>query len=322
MARYLFFKHSRSTFVQVSELFNFIWPTAAALWNLRWQVGGLCQVLPSVTKETLHGRFVYGSGIQSANLQRACIELTWDEQQAEFAKFVLFNVFAIYEGWLALTLAEIGMSSLGKDLQFPTSTGASGAIRGLGNALAQIRSNTSSMLKDAFYVELTAHPKNSLPKIENLLKAYRCFKEYRNTLMHGGGNANQKCVDDYREYSTLTTSDLGISEVPKVIPPSLGRPVSLSLRGVVGFSEIVQRLVATLDAELACTRGAERHFLSLWHERFSESGKTKVKRFPLSPEIGKREHHLRRLIGKLSLPRPVHTGALETFLRQHRLVSW
>src|SRR4051794_1493616 len=38
MARYLFFKYSRSTFGQISELFDFIWPTAAALWNLRWQV--------------------------------------------------------------------------------------------------------------------------------------------------------------------------------------------------------------------------------------------------------------------------------------------
>lgn len=322
MARYLFFRDSRSTFVQISELFNFVWPTATALWNLRWQVRGLSQVLPDVTKETMHGRFVAGSGIHSANLQRACIELTWEEQQAEFAKFILFNLFAVYEGWLALTLTGIGMSSLEKELQFPTGVAASGSLRGIGNALAHLQRNTSTMLKDAFYAELTAHPKSSLSRIENLLKAYRCFKEYRNALMHGNGIANQKCVDDYLVYSTLTLSDLGVSEVPKVIPPSLGKSVSLSLRGVVGFSEIILRLVATLDAEFACTRGAERNLLAQWHEYFSESGMTKVKRYALSMDARKRSRNLRRLFGKLSLPRPRNTLALEGFLRTHRLVSW
>jgi len=321
VARYLFFRDSRSSFGQISELFDFVWPTATALWNLRWQVRGISEVLPSVTKETLHGRFIAGSGIHSANLQRACIELSWEEQQAQFAKFVLFNLFAIYEGWLALTLTEIGMISLDKNLQFPTSRTASGTTRGLGTALAELHRHASSMLKNAFYADLTAHPKNSLPKMENLLKAYRCFKEYRNALMHGGGIANQHCVDAYLEYSTLTASDLGISEVPKVIPPSLGKQVSLSLRGVVGFSEIILRLVATLDAEFSCTRGAERYLLLQWQYHFSESGKTRVKRFDLSPDNDKRHRHLRRLIGKLLLPLPKDTDVLEAFLRNHRLVS-
>ncbi len=65
---------SRSTFDQIFALFNFIWPTATALWNLRWQVVVLSQVIPDVTKETLHGRLVAGNGIQVAHLRHACIE--------------------------------------------------------------------------------------------------------------------------------------------------------------------------------------------------------------------------------------------------------
>jgi len=114
----------------------------------------------------MHGRFVAGSGIGSANLQRACIELTWEDQQAEFAKFVLFNLFAIYEGWLALTLAEIGFASLEKPLQFPTTIARDGSVRGVSSAFAQLQRNASITMKDAFYSDLSTHPKKSLPKLK------------------------------------------------------------------------------------------------------------------------------------------------------------
>jgi hypothetical protein len=41
MSHYLFFRSSRAAYQQVAELFDFVWPTAAALWNLRWQVRDL-----------------------------------------------------------------------------------------------------------------------------------------------------------------------------------------------------------------------------------------------------------------------------------------
>lgn len=322
MARHLFFRTSRATFEQISELFNFIWPTATALWNLRWQVGGITQVLINPTKELVHGRFVAGSGITGANLNRACIEMTWEDQQAEFAKFTLFNLFAIYEGWLALTLSNLGMSGIEKNLQFPTTSIAGGTMRGFGQAFAQVQQNLSPAMKQSFHSALLGHPKNSLAMIENLLKAYRCFKEFRNALMHGGGIADQKCIDAYLQYSSLSSSDMGVSETPKVIAPSLGLPVRLSLRGVVGFSEIIVRLVATLDAELACSQGGEKEFVSQWRAHFTDPGSSKVKSFMLSADTAIREKHLRRLVGKMGLPKPPNIAPLETFLRDHRFVTF
>jgi hypothetical protein len=107
MAGYLFFRSSRSTHQQVTELFDFVWPTVAALWNLRWQVAGLSATQTSVTTDMLTGRFIAGSGIHGANLKRACLETTWDQQQSQFAKFLLIDLFALYEGWLASTLGDM-----------------------------------------------------------------------------------------------------------------------------------------------------------------------------------------------------------------------
>jgi hypothetical protein len=98
MAAPLFFRSSRSAFKQVTELFDFVWPTATALWNLRWQVAGFVSVRSDATSEELAKRFTEGSGIHGANIKKACLEMNWDQQQSQFAKFLLTDLFAIYEG--------------------------------------------------------------------------------------------------------------------------------------------------------------------------------------------------------------------------------
>lgn len=305
----------------MTELFDFVWSTATALWNLRWQVSGLAKALPTPTNEILHGRFVAGSGIHSASLRRTCIEMSWEEQQEQFAKFLLVDLFALYEGWLARTLTDVGHASLEKTLQFPTSSQSGGSKKGVGAALIQLQKNQSTILRPAFYNELVKHPKNSLPKIEKLLIAYRCFKEYRNALMHNGGKADEKCVAGFQAYSLLSSIDLGVSELPKVNPPTIGLHVTLSLRGVVGFSDVILRLIATLDAELSCTQGAEKEVIAQWNDHFNAPARTKKTRYTLPADATKRAKQIRRLIGKIDLPKPLQTVPLENYLKSHRLID-
>lgn len=264
MARYLFFGTSRSAFQQVSDLFDFVWPTAAALWNLRWQVRGFAGTKPQVTKEELHSRFVLGSGIHSANIERACLTTTWDDQQGQFAKFLLIDLFALYEGWLDETLGIVRLRRLGKALQFPTSIVAGVATKGVGFALAEIRANSSSMLSTCIYSGLAAHPKNSASTLEALMRCYRCFKECRNSIMHHGGVASAAAAAAYQSYSSLSAHDLGLGQPPVCPPVLMGSRTALSLHGVVGFSDVILRLIATLDSELACASAAEDEFRAQW----------------------------------------------------------
>lgn len=97
MAGHLF-RTSRWAYRQVTELFDFVTPTAAALWNLRWQVVGFCSHHPAASVQVLDDRFVSGSGLHGANLRRACIDTSWEYQQQQFAKFLLISLFSIYEG--------------------------------------------------------------------------------------------------------------------------------------------------------------------------------------------------------------------------------
>src|SRR5690349_1130005 len=114
----LFFASSQAFHTQLTALYDLVNPTAAAMWNLRWQVRGYLDEKSSADKQELHGRFVTGSGIGSANLRRHCVEQTWEDQVGELALLVIFGAIGLYEGWIASL--EVGSDAQRKRLQFPS----------------------------------------------------------------------------------------------------------------------------------------------------------------------------------------------------------
>jgi hypothetical protein len=130
-----FFHTTTSARIQVTALFDFVWPTATAMWNLRWQVQGYLGVVPDATVADLNARFIHTSKIHGANLRRACIDQAWDKQLEFFAHILLTNLFAIYEGWIEATLKVIQRHNTTniKGLQFPI--GMSGTLLQVGRPL-------------------------------------------------------------------------------------------------------------------------------------------------------------------------------------------
>jgi hypothetical protein len=311
----LYFASSRRFFVQVTNLFDFIWPTAAAMWNLRWQVAGYISVNPSAPIEEMEGRFVAGSGIHGANLYRSCIDHTWGQQQNEFAKLLLVNIIALYEAWLKDVLKAVAVTSesIERQLQRPTEV-RKGGLYGVTPAIQVVTASESFALRTNFYAQLLGHRKNRLPFLEKLFTAYLFFKECRNCMVHAGGVANDRACKAYADLLLITAaSDLGANEIPQHDPLVLGRPVTLSLRGVVGFCDIMLCIVATLDAELSRSKAAERELLERWATRYG--------RYTISSKSKDRGNsQVARLLSNLGLPRPADPAEMIIFLRNHGLV--
>lgn len=288
------------------------------MWNLRWQVAGYVQARPAATVEDLEARFVGGSSIRGANLRRACVDNSWDTQQEQFAKFLLIDLCAIYEGWLGAALDAVrGSEADLKDLQFPTSHTLSGKKVGVSAALGRLHKNESALIVSALYPALRRHAKNSRNKLETILACYRYFKELRNVLIHGGGRASEKLLEAHAVYVSIgAATDLDLKEIPAHHPPVLGFPVKLSLRGVVGFSGLLIRLVTTLDAELARTQPAEE----LLARRLAESlGKGKL----LPPKgTSQRRGRIRACLRNLGLPfEGVDLKLIDAWSTRRKLVS-
>ena len=248
-----FFDVTEGAAKQFSGLFDFAWAVGPALWNLRWQVRGFLTVVPEATKEEIDGRFVLGSEIQGSNLKKACIDTPWDEQKSILASFILINAISIYEYWADSILKNFDNHSFhSNNLQFDGSNG-------LPEVVAHLANPNSIVMREAFFPKYRGHRRYSWDKISNLLKCYRYFKEARNSQAHGGGFALERAVSAYRNFKPVSDrQSLGMRGNLVIEPLSSEMPVKLHLRGVVGFCDVLLRLMTTVDAELSKSIQAER----------------------------------------------------------------
>lgn len=295
----------------MAEVFNFIWPTATALWNLRWQVRGFIETVKDARQDQLNSRFVEGTDLPESDFREACINQTWDQQKEQFAAFLLIDIFALYESWIDNTLGDGGLqieegkrTSLGKALQFSNAR----------NALLALTTDKSPMLINAFRPRLLQNPKYAEEKLENLIACYRYFKEIRNSLAHRGGIADKKAEDAYSEFASVASvSMLGVKEVPLHYPVVSGQKVKLNLRGVVGMADVIKRLITTIDIELCQAKKAEREFETRW--------KAINGSLPIYLPVKQREARLRQYVRKLGFPNPSATDEIEKFLKAKKLIA-
>lgn len=252
-----FFFQSRLFEAQMTELFDDLWPTVTAVKNLRWQVNGYYHEMNVKQNAKLAAHFVESEDkTNRPNLYRACIEQSWEQQEYSISRNLLTNIFAIYEGWIETILPLLGVDiKESKKFQFPNTARA---------MLTSMQQHENARLVNAFYpVYVAKNSGSKLSHLESYLKVYRYFKECRNCIIHSGGRTNQNLVDAYAAISGLLASDLDVAEVPDMQSvTSVDALVTLSLRGVVGFSQIVIKLVEVLDMEFIKADKALERFVA------------------------------------------------------------
>jgi hypothetical protein len=300
---------------EIISIFDFVQPTIIALWNLRWQVQGFLSQVPAATVEDLANRFALGSKMRGGELKRACVDTSWERQQAEFAEFVLTSVIAAFEDYTGRLVEIAGgganrQRDLSQSLQFPNRTSGQGA-RGFGWALAQLKA-PSTNLNGVFYDVCKKRRDYSFNALNELLICYRCFKCIRNMVAHNGGRADRETVDAYTRFAQVASiAALGLKEVPKHHAVSLGSLIELELRGVIGLSDVVLRIIRTYDTELSESVIAESQI------------NARVK--PVAPKRqfakkGDVERRIETLIYGSRLPRPQITPAFLVFLKRQRVI--
>ncbi len=143
---------------------------------------------------------------------------------------------------------------------------------------------------------------------------YRAFKEVRNDFVHHGGIASPKAEQCFIDFDALNAGSLGLKEKPELPQVVDGQPIRLSIRGVVGLSDVVLRLIATLDSELVNSGYGDALVKKRW--RYTHNGLVIVTAAGL-----KRDAHLIRLVRQCALPKPVALTALFGYLSSAGLVA-
>jgi hypothetical protein len=295
-----------------------MWPTAAALWNLRWQVAGFRSVCPKCTEGDFQKRFVLGSGINGASLEMACIRSTWSDNQEHFAQFLLFHTFSIYESWIAdmLDLFNVKSRTTEKGLQFPTNLAEK---KGISFAISRLTSTKSQILEASYYKCQSSAAPFDPAVLENLMIVYRAFKECRNCFAHEGGNCSVAAKEACDKYRKITSpAEINAKELPLMLSQVSGTPVKLSLRGCVGFTDIVLKLVSTIDLELSRSDKAESILIADLKSRISGYWSKRL----LKSDPKARRHKINHQLYGIGYPRFDVTDDLCEFLRTHKIITY
>ena len=300
---------------EITSIFDFVQPTVIALWNLRWQVQGFLLQVPGASADDLANRFALGSGLRGGELKRACIDTPWERQKSEFAEFVLSSVIAAFEDYTA-RLTEIAGGSashrklVSQSLQFPKKVPGQNP-KGFSWAITKLNS-PSNNLNSVFRAACEKNANYSPTAIDELLVCYRFFKCLRNMVAHNGGRADQETVSAYNRFAHVAnTRALGLSEVPQHHPVTLGAPIKLELRGVIGLSDVVLRIIRTYDTELSESVIAESQI------------EARVKPVSLKRQFAKKGDAERRIVTLIygsRLPVPHLTSTFIGFLKQKHIV--
>lgn len=307
------FEETNDAAVEITRLFDFVWPTAIALWNLRWQVAGFLSVVPEASYEDVEARFVVGSGIHGADVRAMHQNTNWEEQKTRFAEFILTNIFAIYEGWARRLVETTQLSGISDRDLF---TVGNGMNKGLVAFIGRVNANKSAAMQNALQPAFLAHKKVHRGQLTNMLRCYRYFKEVRNCRMHNAGVADQRAVDAYTEFLPVSSaSNLSTKEKIEFAPATLGGKVDLPLRGVVGFCDIVFRMMVTVDAEISGSIIAERAVVE----------RIRVGRGPLTPTLSSNPKRVEQLMKNLcrnaNIPAPKAIQEICQLLLDNRIVS-
>lgn len=305
-----FFRSTKTAWESITDCFSFIWPAAAGLWNLRWQLIGYKSVNPNVTNDELTEKFAKGMGLIGFNF-KPLVDKPWDVQLDKYALFLLVNIFAVYEGWIADVLIESSISFKDSDdcMQFPVPH-----KNNVSKIFQAVQASKSGVIAKSYYPVLIRHKKYNKAKIGNLLLTYRLFKEIRNAYIHNGGMVDQKVLNAQINFnaSVTTNADQGTEIMITAPQQVLGKNIKLTIQQVVGFSEVILMLMITFDAELSVHKPCEQ-YLAAKYLPFAD-------RQSMPHDPSKKYSRICGIIKRFHAVRPLPCSELIDFFEIHKLV--
>lgn len=233
------------------NLYEFIWPTSVALWHFRAIINGY-NIATSGDLEIFNNFKTPESIINRAALKSAFIDRDFNYLLNNFAQILLEKICSIYDGWCKGVLDVINSSSefeknrIIKKMYSPDDY----------HLLIPNGTERSDFIYSYIYKYIKSDKRNSLSTIKDLLVCFKYFKECRNSITHNNGIAHNRLIFWQSRYSNIAWT--ATKEKPEFCVCGLGDKIELSLRGIVGFSDVVLKIAATLDAEYSCNKNCER----------------------------------------------------------------
>ena len=233
----------------------------AGLWNLRQASTEFFTHNPNANNKDAKNAIVNGLYVHGLNLDRVAHGYTWEQEEEFISEILLINATAIFDAWVdrfvfdSLTIASKGKKEdIAKDMK-------------QGEFLSyetELNNEADSQVKGCFKIVIHA------AYCDNQRLIYKYFKSCRNCLAHGDKVFSNAAAKKYTDISALTNNDCGLKEFPQMVSTIKDEPFQLKLRGVVGFYDILIRIITHYDRMAAEKRGLDNELIKRWQKMLEE----------------------------------------------------
>lgn len=301
------FEATYSASQQITATFDMVWALDAGLWNFRQAANQYFLEHPQASSQEAKNALTKGLYIHGLNPKRIGTELSWEYEEQYIAELLLINAIAIFDTWVDdfVDSALIGQSNNQKK---PIKEAIKrGDFSQFDNALAQ--ENTSSL---AGCFHFTAKRQDTY--IDNLRLVYKYFKSCRNCCAHGNRKFSSVAETNYEAIKDFTKDDCGVKEFPKIAITKSGDPLKLILRGIVGFYDVLIRIINHYDLVAADKLGVENELIKRWSE---------IPSVTLSPVEKKRNSSIRNYMSSVNMcpPYVAKTNDVYSFLINNHAIT-
>ena len=295
----LFFRASEDALDNITEAFDIVHPLRASVRFTRKTLNEHFSGVNNVDDIACQQLIDSDMYIHGVNYQRAFFEKTFDDYEERLAWMLLNNLFAIHEGWVDRLYSEFFDNQGYNKKTFQKNLEYESLLTKMSTYFVP-NAKKSMALTNAFFTLYQNKSHLDFTKLDNYMLCYRYFKEARNCYMHKNFIASKQLIGSYNNFMQIaTTSALDVSEVPITIPPRLNQPVEISIRGVIGFSQIVQRIIIICDAYLLTHQLAEKEIYNRRYDAW--------KLRPLSRDAVAAKKQVTRYCTKSGLLNPVQS---------------
>ena len=252
----LFFTVSNDALATISKLYDLIHPLRVSLSYTRKRVQKIQDINLAKAEIDPTGE------IHGVNFQKVFVDDKREDQEEDLAWILLNSLFAIHEGWGSSMYEIFRGATFNKEYVF-TKNLAKENLADLFSSYFVTTTERSSLIDSNFQNAYFLGLKFDYTILDKYMLLYRYFKELRNCFMHHGSIVTDKVVQAYNDYTLVVTcaTDLDVSELPVINSPVLGERARISMRGVIGFSQIIRRIIMISDINLLLSKHAENEII-------------------------------------------------------------
>ena len=252
----------------ITKIMTIAWGLNAGLWMLYQEASNFFSKDETLTSNDFLQQFFQGTHITRLN-SKEIIKEGWPVNERYISEMLLINAFAIFDGWVD-DIIDAGLSSV-----IPISEVYDNFIdikkkveRGEFKVLEKaVELSGESTLKDAFDTSKVKQDNY----IKNLIAVFMYFKACRNCIAHGDKTADRKTIDYYNKIKNFQNTDIGVKVYPAIIAPQKNTPLEIKFRGVVGFYDILRKIIMHYDSFMTDYKGAEIELIARFKKINSKS---------------------------------------------------